>query len=152
MPWKCPICGTENPDDVDVCKICGSYRPTARTVNVAQQRLARVPLPYSRLVVEILDSPVEPLKGISKSVDPDAVGGVVTIGRSLENTVVVPDPSVSRRHLRVVISNNGMYVEDLGSTNGTYLLPGGERIGTANIGEEAVVKIGQTTIKLYVKK
>jgi uncharacterized membrane protein YvbJ len=24
--WTCPICGHDNPDDLDVCEECGSYR------------------------------------------------------------------------------------------------------------------------------
>ena len=26
MTWECPICGEENPSDVDVCQVCGAYR------------------------------------------------------------------------------------------------------------------------------
>ncbi|MFB6491186.1 MAG: FHA domain-containing protein [Thermoproteus sp. AZ2] len=147
MPWKCPICGTENPDDVDICRICGSYRPTARTISVSQikQRAQYI------LIVEVLDSPVELLKGMRKSIDVSATNGVVTIGRALDNDVVVPDPTVSRRHLRVSALDDGIYIEDLGSTNGTYLLPSGEKISSAKAGPEVAVKIGATTLRLYLR-
>jgi len=26
MPWKCKICGHENPDNVEICENCGSYK------------------------------------------------------------------------------------------------------------------------------
>jgi hypothetical protein len=47
--------------------------------------------------------------------------GPWTVGRSQDNDVVVNDPNVSRRHARLMRSENGFIVEDLGSTNGTLL-------------------------------
>jgi len=52
-----------------------------------------------------------------------------TIGRSRENTVVLDDPSVSRRHARIAPAANGsvrLVIEDVGSRNGTWL--GGRRV------------------------
>lgn len=44
------------------------------------------------------------------------------IGRAPENDVCIRDQSVSQRHARVVLSAAGeVFVEDLGSTNGTYV-------------------------------
>jgi DNA-binding winged helix-turn-helix (wHTH) protein len=43
------------------------------------------------------------------------------VGRGLECTVRVLSPGVSRRHARVVVSEGGATLEDLGSKNGTYL-------------------------------
>ena len=43
------------------------------------------------------------------------------VGRSEDNAIVVADPNVSRRHARLVRSEDGFVVEDLGSTNGTLL-------------------------------
>lgn len=103
------------------------------------------------MIVEVLDSPVESLKGMRRSIDVSATNGVVSIGRALDNDVVVPDPTVSRRHLRVSALDDGIYVEDLGSTNGTHLLPSGERISSAKTGPEIVVKIGATTLRLYLR-
>ncbi len=47
--------------------------------------------------------------------------GPWSVGRSEENDIVVQDPNISRRHARLVRSENGFIVEDLGSTNGTLL-------------------------------
>lgn len=49
------------------------------------------------------------------------IRGMVTIGRKEENSVVLSDPHVSGQHAKFVIKNNILYVEDLGSTNGTYV-------------------------------
>jgi hypothetical protein len=47
---------------------------------------------------------------------------VVMIGRDAANDIIIADPEVSRHHSRIVQQANGMLtIEDLGSTNGTYL-------------------------------
>ncbi|MBU8894252.1 GGDEF domain-containing protein [Corallococcus sp. H22C18031201] len=44
-----------------------------------------------------------------------------TIGRDQQNNIVVELDNVSRRHARILGRGGRMFVEDLGSTNGTYL-------------------------------
>ena len=55
----------------------------------------------------------------------------VSIGRSSECDVVLYDPGVSRRHARLTIEGEAVYVEDSGSANGTKvngeLIPREER-------------------------
>lgn len=43
------------------------------------------------------------------------------IGRDLTNDIIVNDPEVSRRHLRVFLQGNQYGIEDLGSTNGSFV-------------------------------
>ncbi|MCS7300418.1 MAG: FHA domain-containing protein [Fimbriimonadales bacterium] len=47
--------------------------------------------------------------------------GGLTVGRELDNALVVPDLSVSRHHARIVQENGALMVYDLGSTNGVYV-------------------------------
>jgi pSer/pThr/pTyr-binding forkhead associated (FHA) protein len=48
------------------------------------------------------------------------VAAGTTIGR--EGTdVVLPDPEVSRRHAHVCLDGDALAIEDLGSTNGTWV-------------------------------
>ena len=47
--------------------------------------------------------------------------GAVTIGRAGGNTVRFDDPTVSRRHARIVATSAGATLEDSGSTSGTWL-------------------------------
>ena len=50
------------------------------------------------------------------------VDGEVILGREQATAdLVLEDPGVSRRHARVLPHNGGVIVEDLGSSNGTYV-------------------------------
>jgi serine/threonine protein kinase len=46
---------------------------------------------------------------------------ITAIGRTQGNDVVLPDPTVSRRHARLTFRNGQWYLEDLNSSNGTYV-------------------------------
>ena len=50
----------------------------------------------------------------------DLMPGTVRIGRAEDNELVLADISVSRRHARIVVDDNAVKIEDLGSGNGTY--------------------------------
>jgi serine phosphatase RsbU (regulator of sigma subunit) len=52
----------------------------------------------------------------------------LTIGRDARQALALPDTEVSRLHARVSLINGDAVVEDLGSTNGTFL--GGQRLTT----------------------
>mgnify|MGYP001099893170 CR=1 FL=1 len=45
----------------------------------------------------------------------------ITIGRAEDSTLVITDDYASARHCRLVSREGQWYLEDLGSTNGTYL-------------------------------
>jgi len=48
-------------------------------------------------------------------------GVPVTLGRAPDSTLVIEDDYTSSMHARIFISEAGWMVEDLGSTNGTWL-------------------------------
>ncbi|MGB0679075.1 MAG: DUF4388 domain-containing protein [Polyangiales bacterium] len=74
--------------------------------------------------------------------------GEVVIGRSNELEVVLVEDMVSRRHSRIVVSGGQIAVEDLGSTNGTYV--NGEKVERANLQEGDRLLIGTSILKLVL--
>ncbi|NDC53397.1 MAG: FHA domain-containing protein [Planctomycetia bacterium] len=46
---------------------------------------------------------------------------IVLVGRAADNDLVLRQPSVSARHARVVVGSDGIWIEDLGSRNGTFV-------------------------------
>ena len=73
--------------------------------------------------------------------------GVILIGRGADCQIILDDDYVSTRHARVVSGENGVYVEDLGSTNGSYV--NGQRItAPTTITMSDTVRIGKTILKL----
>jgi pSer/pThr/pTyr-binding forkhead associated (FHA) protein len=77
----------------------------------------------------------------------ELAGGMIMIGRGADCQLMLDDDYVSTRHARVVSGDNGVYIEDLGSTNGTYV--NGMRItAPTTITLQDTVRIGKTVLKL----
>ena len=74
------------------------------------------------------------------------VDGELILGREQGSAdLVIDDPGVSRRHARLVTDAGGVIVEDLGSSNGTYV--NGERIsGPVEVATGDEVQLGATIL------
>jgi S-DNA-T family DNA segregation ATPase FtsK/SpoIIIE len=72
---------------------------------------------------------------------------LVTIGRS-GCDVVLDDPELSRRHAKIRIQGSLATLEDLGSTNGTFV--GNERIESAPIENRSRFRVGGVELAFVV--
>ena len=82
------------------------------------------------------------------------VDGELILGREHGSAdLVIDDPGVSRRHARVLTDGAGVVVEDLGSSNGTYVMVDGHarelrlRRGEALLGERGWIGLGKSAAK-----
>ena len=79
-----------------------------------------------------------------RSFDLDAI---TTLGRDVNNAIVVEDPFASGEHAVLTYRGRSWYVEDLGSTNGTFV-NGRAVASVAPLGFGDEVSIGQVRMRL----
>ena len=70
----------------------------------------------------------------------------IVIGRSSELDMVLVEDMVSRRHARITTYGGEIFIEDFGSTNGTFV--NGEKITKARLKEGDRILVGTNIIKL----
>ncbi|HEU4405122.1 MAG TPA: DUF4388 domain-containing protein [Polyangiaceae bacterium] len=70
----------------------------------------------------------------------------IVVGRSSDLEMVLVEDMVSRRHARIYWENEQIQIEDLGSTNGTFV--NGEKVRRANLKEGDRVLIGTSILKV----
>jgi len=86
-------------------------------------------------------------EGNQAGMSAELAGGMIMIGRGADCQLILDDDYVSTRHARVASTENGVYIEDLGSTNGTYV--NGQRITAPTIITLAdTLRIGKTILRL----
>jgi hypothetical protein len=74
--------------------------------------------------------------------------GIITLGRDITNDIVINDPEVSRHHCRLTQGPGGYTMEDLGSTNGTFV--NGQRLsGPRPLSHGDMVGLGETVTLAY---
>lgn len=61
----------------------------------------------------------------------DLTKEISSLGRDVGNDIVLGDPEVSRQHSRITRTPGGYVVEDMGSTNGTFV--NGERLSAPRV-------------------
>jgi len=72
----------------------------------------------------------------------------ITLGRSDDNSSPLPkDDYASGHHARVESARDGVWIVDLGSTNGTFV-NGDKLAGRRRLKQGDVVRIGQTELRL----
>jgi pSer/pThr/pTyr-binding forkhead associated (FHA) protein len=110
----------------------------AEAPRLASPARADVPAVASRVTLATLEVVNEgAVKGTVYSIH----SPLAHVGRGEHNDVIVGDDSVSDTHAKIQRRDNGWFVVDMGSTNGTYV--GGKRVvGEHEIGSKAAVRFG----------
>ena len=115
----------------------GQGRPERRQKNKAKASKPRRGVPTQVVIVE----------GGNKGEAVSLEKAPLLIGRGNDAAIRLDDDYVSTRHARIASSGDQWFVEDLGSTNGTYI--GSVRITqptTLTLGTQ--VRVGKTVIEL----
>ncbi|MBC7327876.1 FHA domain-containing protein [bacterium] len=114
QPVECPICHFQNPPGEKFCQDCGFLLGSE---------------------VKEIELPTEG-EGVASLVSPDGKEfslkkGENTIGRESADILLFFDKSVSRKHAIITFEEDRWFIQDLGSTNGTFLngvrLPPGQK-------------------------
>ncbi|MFC2169994.1 adenylate/guanylate cyclase domain-containing protein [Acidobacteriota bacterium] len=74
----------------------------------------------------------------------------ITIGRSQDNDIVLPDSSVSRHHAKISKKKDGYFLTDLGSFNGTEVA--GKLTKSARLKHDDRIVIGLNTLVFFSLK
>ncbi|MDJ0320946.1 FHA domain-containing protein [Pseudarthrobacter sp. PS3-L1] len=128
--------------DLMIGKKAAAGAPTARQVR-KNPDLAEVSAPPARQAPTQLLVTEGPLKGITIPL----ASSPILLGRAQEATLVLEDDYASGRHARLFPQGSRWFIEDLGSTNGTYLAD--QQLTRAQPMEPGVpVRIGKTVIEL----
>ena len=74
------------------------------------------------------------------------LGRTLVVGRAVTSDVPIYDPTISRRHAEIALTESGVRVTDLGSSNGTFL--NGAKITEAEAGANDVVTFGKVAFRV----
>jgi pSer/pThr/pTyr-binding forkhead associated (FHA) protein len=74
--------------------------------------------------------------------------GSTTVGRNDNNDIQIDNLSVSGQHARIVYQNGQYFLQDLGSTNNTYI-NGNMLVGNHSLQEGDIIAIAKYTLKFY---
>ena len=75
-------------------------------------------------------------------------GSALTVGRALTSDVALLDPTISRRHASLLADDSGIELNDLGSSNGTFV--NGARIDKARVAPGDVLTFGKLSFDVSV--
>ena len=128
MALHCSECGFVNPEGANYCQKCGAYlarpeghdEPSTLTYKIAETGdFERVDIEE---MVEAEGAAVVIRSGGGRSGESFAIDRErMSIGRTPDAPIFLDDVTVSRNHALLVRRREGLYIDDLGSLNGTYV-------------------------------
>jgi FHA domain len=128
MALHCHECGFVNDEGANYCQKCGAYlgrsegteEPSTLTYKIAETGDFQ-PIDIEEMVEEegaaLVIRSGGGRSGESFAVDQDRM----SIGRTPDAPIFLDDVTVSRNHALLVRRRDGLYIDDLGSLNGTYV-------------------------------
>jgi pSer/pThr/pTyr-binding forkhead associated (FHA) protein len=124
----CPECGFVNAEGANYCQKCGAFLAEAAaegegdTTEVYQvdESGELKPVDLEQVTGEGATLVIRSGGGRSGEVF-NVSGERMTIGRSPDAEIFLDDVTVSRNHALLVRRRDGLYIDDLGSLNGTYV-------------------------------
>jgi pSer/pThr/pTyr-binding forkhead associated (FHA) protein len=123
----CPECGFVNPEGANYCQKCGAFLADAPdgdpdTTEVFQLQETGELRPVDLAAARAEGAALVIRSGGGRAGEAFSVtSDRVTIGRSPEAEIFLDDVTVSRNHALLVRRRDGLYIDDLGSLNGTYV-------------------------------
>ena len=146
MTRRCPQCG-QNTEEGKYCKSCGSPLP--------EEESAETTIRYSP---EAEEREASEMAGIEESIKEGVylvvrsggdltgetfmpVDGRTTIGRHQRSDIFLDDITVSRNHAVIFHREDGYYIQDQGSLNGTYV--NRVRVETQKLSDGDQLQIGK---------
>jgi FHA domain/zinc-ribbon domain len=127
----CPECGFVNPEGANYCQKCGAFLGEPRDPGASGSGDTTVayqldeagdlhPVDLDRVAAE--GGTLVIRSGGGRAGETFQLEGEQTrIGRSPDADVFLDDVTVSRHHALLVRRRDGVYIDDLGSLNGTYI-------------------------------
>jgi hypothetical protein len=103
---------------------------------------AREPTTELGRLVIVASPSGEPAAGATFALD-----AITSLGRDVNNSIVLEDEFVSTTHAALTYRGRAWYVEDLGSTNGTFV-NGSQVDGLAPIAFGDEIQVGQVRLRL----
>ena len=125
----CPECGFANPEGANYCQKCGAYLggpaeggedPTTMTYTVDDTGDMQ-PVDIEEVVEERRGAGDPRAAAAAPARASRSTRTASAIGRSPDAGVFLDDVTVSRNHALLVRRRDGLYIDDLGSLNGTYV-------------------------------
>jgi pSer/pThr/pTyr-binding forkhead associated (FHA) protein len=144
----CPECGFANAEGANYCQKCGAFlgdkteAGSGDTTEVYQVDETGELRPVDLDTMTHEGATLVIRSGGGRAGEAFNLGGErSTIGRSPEAEVFLDDVTVSRNHALLVRRRDGLYVDDLGSLNGTYV--NGRRIESHRLQNGDELQVGK---------